>query len=503
MLAITYTNQDIINAQQNTNKSLLYPSDYWNDKIAQISIQKPNLNYFTGVINNFNNIDPEGMLETNSITINVDNDVVNYAKGNTQGVIEIPNRIWNTIISNVTFPGKSFFNRLFINVSDVVNEEAINVQDKTIDITTNGTRTVTPDVGYQGLGEVTINTNVPSGVNNQNKSLVIRSNGNSVISPDVGYSGIGNLNLTVEVPSDINNQNKTLVVTSNGSQTVRPDLGYSGIGELSLSVNVPEKRLKEETITINGNGYQEVYPGEGYDGFSSINIETNVPQPSIQQVKRHILTSVNTIDRVLPDEGYNAMKEVDVSVDVSDLLSELSLNITSSDLVDGRITLFGNVMQPSIGWSSYNINVNVSDLLELTKDFIYKVRVYYQNSPVSQTERIHEDVLLSAFTVNNGSTFNVSQGYGYMIVYESGGMLFLCYLNASSNINVNLISEPSSFYLYELGPAKYIEIASFRDVEGHSIINVCEYKEKDEHITQGRMICTQIDSRFFELKFDE
>ena len=47
MLAITYTNQDIINAQQNTNKSLLYPSDYWNDKIAQISIQKPNLNYFT------------------------------------------------------------------------------------------------------------------------------------------------------------------------------------------------------------------------------------------------------------------------------------------------------------------------------------------------------------------------------------------------------------------------------------------------------------------------
>lgn len=107
------------------------------------------------------------MLETNSITINVDNDVVNYAKGNTQGVIEIPNRIWNTIISNVTFPGKSFFNRLFINVSEVVNEETINVQDKTIDITTNGTRTVTPDVGYQGLGEVTINTNVPSGVNNQ------------------------------------------------------------------------------------------------------------------------------------------------------------------------------------------------------------------------------------------------------------------------------------------------------------------------------------------------
>lgn len=166
--------------------------------------------------------------------------------------------------------------------------------------------------------------------------------------------------------------------------------------EVQIKTNVPssENRLKEETITINSNGYQEVYPGEGYDGFSSINIETNVPNSSqlnIQQVKRYELTSVNSIDRILPDQGYDAMYEVDASVDVSNLLKSLSLNITSNDLINGRVTLFGNIQQPNIGWSSYSINVNVSDIISSVY-VVNKWIVGYRNLPTGGTyDRVNVD----------------------------------------------------------------------------------------------------------------
>jgi len=407
------------------------------------------------------------MLETNSITISVENDVVNYAKANTQGVIEIPNRIWNTIISNVTFPERSFFNKLFINVSELddVEEEELRVQDKTIDITTNGTRTVTPDVGYQGLGEVTINTNVPSGVNNQNKSLV---------------------------------------VNSNGLQIIKPDSGYSGIGELSLNVDVQTPS-----------------------------------QLVIQQVKSYTLTSVNTIARVLPDEGYNAMYEVDVSVDVSNLLKTLSLNITSDDLVNGRVTLFGNIQQPNIGWSSYNINVNVpqpniqdndvryivpsneareiivepnegydalkkvtlnvasatlvtdQNILSLTSNGTFSLPSLSNsqalgfadsctvNVNVKSNKKIIDRFLvgyhtlpnggsfdsvsvnLTEFEVADGNHFSASQQYGYIFVYESSGIVSVGFVVPNDNNGITINANISKVYYYELGPAIYVRLMNF------------------------------------------
>ena len=48
------------------------------------------------------------------------------------------------------------------------------------------------------------------------------------------------------------------------------------------------------------------------------------------------------------------------------------MNITSEDLVEGRITLFGAVQQPNIGWSSYSVNVNVNDLVEASNKTTFR-----------------------------------------------------------------------------------------------------------------------------------
>nr|DAI09782.1 MAG TPA: hypothetical protein [Caudoviricetes sp.] len=64
------------------------------------------------------------------------------------------------------------------------------VQEKSIDVTTNGTTEVTPDVGYDGLSKVTVTTNVPSSGGETEEVTVDLSmaDGNQVITPSAGKS---------------------------------------------------------------------------------------------------------------------------------------------------------------------------------------------------------------------------------------------------------------------------------------------------------------------------
>lgn len=45
----------------------------------------------------------------------------------------------------------------------IPDEPTVNNQDKTVDVSENGTIEVTPDEGFTGLGKVTVNTNVQGG----------------------------------------------------------------------------------------------------------------------------------------------------------------------------------------------------------------------------------------------------------------------------------------------------------------------------------------------------
>lgn len=106
-------------------------------------------------------------------------------------------------------------------------------QTKTVNITTNGTTTVTPDVNYDAISSLDIVVNVPA-TPLQSKSVQITSNGSITVLPDTGYDGFTQVGLNVNVPTQaINNQNKT--ITSNGEYTA--DQGYTGIG--TATVNVP------------------------------------------------------------------------------------------------------------------------------------------------------------------------------------------------------------------------------------------------------------------------
>lgn len=93
-------------------------------------------------------------------------------------------------------------------VTDVKNAQigggggSVNLQDKNETITENKTTTIQADTGYDGLGTVTVTTNVPAPTPNlQNKSIEITTNTTTNISADSGYDGLSQVSVTTNVPS--------------------------------------------------------------------------------------------------------------------------------------------------------------------------------------------------------------------------------------------------------------------------------------------------------------
>ena len=176
-------------------------------------------------------------------------------------------------------------------VAEVVPGSGIKLQNIGITITENGLRVITPGPGYDGIGEIRIETDVPqSAAILQDKEVEYTENGSYTIHPDAGYDGLSSVAVDVIVPqgqgyeegyedgvADQKAKLSTTSVTENGTYT-RED-GYSAI-----TVNVPQGQGYEEgyedgeaaqkaklvstAVTENGTYSKE-------DGYSAITV--NVP----------------------------------------------------------------------------------------------------------------------------------------------------------------------------------------------------------------------------------
>lgn len=87
------------------------------------------------------------------------------------------------------------------------------------------------------------------GSNLQTKSVTVTENGTSTINPDEGYDGLTKVNLTTNVTP--NNQAKTITITENGTTSVTPDTGYDGLSSVSVTTN----------IANNNNAFVKTFEG--------------------------------------------------------------------------------------------------------------------------------------------------------------------------------------------------------------------------------------------------
>ena len=143
-----------------------------------------------------------------------------------------------------------------------------------VNVTENGTQTVTPDSG-KVLSSVVINTNVPApAVQTQEKSVTITQNGASEVTPDTGKY-LSKVSITTNVPSTPTpTQEKTQEITTNTTTTITPDEGYA-LSSVTVITNVPQTLTQEKTVDITANGQTVVEPDAG-NALSKVTVNVNV-----------------------------------------------------------------------------------------------------------------------------------------------------------------------------------------------------------------------------------
>ena len=158
----------------------------------------------------------------------------------------------------------------------------INIQaSKSVTYTSNGTATIRPDEGYDGLSSVDLTVPRPTPTPDlQEKTASITSNGQTSVTPDPGKDGLSKVDITVAVPTPAPAlQKKSISITANGTGSVLPDAGNVGLSEVDYTVDVPASStpvLQEKTVTITENGTTEVTPDSGQDGLSKVAVTTSV-----------------------------------------------------------------------------------------------------------------------------------------------------------------------------------------------------------------------------------
>lgn len=157
-----------------------------------------------------------------------------------------------------------------------INEEEIpdgyiipTLQEKIVEIVSNGTQEITQDTNYDGLSKVTITTNVEPTL----ETKTITENG--TYTPSTDYDGLGKVVVNVqptgtkeisitsplEVTEDVSSyasvkispsiQEKTINITQNGSTSVGRDNGYAGMDTVYVNVNVSTSPTPAEISTVS------------------------------------------------------------------------------------------------------------------------------------------------------------------------------------------------------------------------------------------------------------
>lgn len=109
-------------------------------------------------------------------------------------------------------------------------------EQRVLNISANGTQTITPSSGYDAIDELALTVAVPE-KQLQSKTYNFTQNTNIQLLPDSGYDGFDTVTLNINVPSSqVNNQNKT--ITQNGAYTA--DQGYTGIGTATVNVSITD-----------------------------------------------------------------------------------------------------------------------------------------------------------------------------------------------------------------------------------------------------------------------
>ena len=255
---------------------------------------------------------------------------------------------------------------------------------------------VTPDSGYTGLGQVTVNVNQSV----QNKTITA----NGSYHADSGYVGLGEVEVAVPFetetitvnPSVEAQQIETTVdgiemvivnpVTANIDNDITANNIRQGVEILGVTGNIVELQGQTKDVSVTNSGTTTIIPDANYNGFTSVSITPNLQSKTA--------TANGT---VVADNGYCGLSEVDVDVNLN--------------LQDKRITQNGTYT-PDSGYNGFeNVTVDVNLNLQnktITSNGSYTADVGYTGFD-NVTVNVQPSLQSKTITVNG--TYTPDAGY--------------------------------------------------------------------------------------------
>jgi hypothetical protein len=234
----------------------------------------------------------------------------------------------------------------------------LNLEEKSLTYTQNGTYDILPSGDYNGLSNVDLTINVPQNLTLEpNKTLELEygimepglAPPPSYIVPDEGYDGIQQV--TVYQNPIYGEDNHTFSVSSNGTYEIVPIAGCSCMRKATVTVDVDTHQLDLQSKTINinhNNSTVSIYPSSGYVGLKEVTCYVNISSSPRVQRKSISFTPTRTTQNVTvsPDDGYAGLSACEITVGPAQL-------IPGSCRANGVYT----PSSPYIGFSSFIVNV--------------------------------------------------------------------------------------------------------------------------------------------------
>lgn len=226
-------------------------------------------------------IDKSDLVETKTVTAN--------------GTYSASNKLWNKVIVNVdTTSGVSIQTSKTatlstsgdVTVTPDTNYDAMasvivpKVPLEERSVTLSSSQTLTPSGSNLGFSKVDVTVNTSSIINNQNVAVDVPTTGVSkVVTPDSGYTGLGQVTINA-----LKLQTKS-IIPSTSTQTIKADSGYHGLSQVTVSATDAAPSIQDtKSITLPNSffddsmgtsNYYTINPDTDYDSIKQVKINTN------------------------------------------------------------------------------------------------------------------------------------------------------------------------------------------------------------------------------------
>lgn len=211
-----------------------------------------------------------------------------------------------------------------------------------------------------------------------------------------------------------------------------------------------EAKLQEKSVEYTENNDYQVLPDEGFDGMTKVNVSVDVAVPTVQNSKT-VNINTNGTQTISPDSGYDAVEQVVVNTNVQPrlqektvdvLLTETSTNIQPDSGFDGMSSVTVN-HSPVESNTAYTATSNGSYTIHPSEGFDATTSVNLTvNVPTSGTLDISNEYVN---IINKNITSELLDNFsGWANLNDASYKFFDCPASGAMDIKIITNKMPAS-----------------------------------------------------------